>query len=53
MLLKLPKMLLMNLTETENLSGVSVICYLRHRFRIFLFRRKVMLCSQDIQVFDF
>ena len=29
------------------------ICYLRQRLRIFLFRRKVMFRSQDIQVFVF
>ena len=26
------------------------MCYLRHRLWIFLFRRKVIFCSQDIQV---
>ena len=29
------------------------ICYLRQRLRIFLFRRKAMFHSQDIQVFVF
>ena len=29
------------------------MCYLRHRFRIFLFRRKVTFRSQDIQTFAF
>ena len=29
------------------------MCHLRHRLRIFLFRRKVMFRSQDIQVFVF
>ena len=29
------------------------MCHLRHRLRIFLFHRKVMFCSQDIQVFVF
>ena len=29
------------------------ICHLRHRLRIFLFRRKVMFHSEDIQVFVF
>ena len=29
------------------------MCHPRHRLRIFLFRRKVMFCSQDIQVFVF
>ena len=29
------------------------MCYLRHRLRIFSFRRKVMFRSQDIQVFAF
>ena len=29
------------------------MCYLRHRLRIFLFRRKIMFCSQGIQVFVF
>ena len=27
------------------------MCHLRHKFRIFLFCRKVMFCSQNIQVF--
>ena len=29
------------------------MCHLKHRLRIFLFRRKIMFCSQDIQVFVF
>ena len=29
------------------------ICHLKHRLRIFLFRRKIMFRSQDIQVFVF
>ena len=29
------------------------ISHLRHRLRIFLFRREVIFCSQDIQVFVF
>ena len=29
------------------------MCHWRHRLRIFLFRRKIMLRSQDIQVFVF
>ena len=29
------------------------MCYLRHRLRIFLFHRKVMFRSQDIQIFVF
>ena len=29
------------------------MCHLRHKLRIFLFRRKIMFRSQDIQVFVF
>ena len=29
------------------------MCHLRHRLRIFLFRWKIMFCSQDIQAFAF
>ena len=29
------------------------MCHLKHRLRIFLFHRKIMFCSQDIQVFVF
>ena len=29
------------------------MCHLRHRLRIFLFRKKIMFHSQDIQVFVF
>ena len=37
-----------------NLSqNLLKICHLRHKLRIFLFRRKVMSRSQDIQVFVF
>ena len=29
------------------------MCHPKHRLRFFLFRRKIMFCSQDIQVFVF
>ena len=29
------------------------MCHLKHRLRIFLFRRKIIFRSQDIQVFVF
>ena len=31
----------------------SQMCHLRNRFRIFLFRKKIIFRSQDIQVFVF
>ena len=31
----------------------SQMCHLKHRLRIFLFHRKIMFLSQDIQVFIF
>ena len=38
--------------ETEQWVG-ALDCHLKHRLRIFLFYRKIMFCSQDIQVFVF
>ena len=39
--------------ETANVKIICIEFHLKHRLRIFLFRRKIMFRSQDIQVFVF
>ena len=41
---------LLKVTSTAK-QKILKMCHLRHRLRIFLFPRKFMFCSQDIQVF--